>query len=203
MTEASSISLLLQNMRQGDEAALAALHNRCWPWMVERARRRLGRLPLPVEPEDIVQNALVRFIRCVQNGRVPRLASPSDLFALLTCLIVRSVATEAQRYLNTAKRNVNQQVTESALDDATRGSWIHGMQSIPSKERTPLEEAVLNDCYQHYLAGLPHALRAVAERHMAGATNREIARELKLAERTIERKLALVRSRWQEMSAEP
>jgi FixJ family two-component response regulator len=110
------------------------------------------------------------------------------------------VATEVQRNL-TDKRNINRQVSESALDAANSGSWLAGLQAIPDDERTPLEEAELKDCYQHYIAALPDALRAVAEMHVAGATNREIAQELELAERTIERKLAMVRSHWQEMAA--
>jgi DNA-directed RNA polymerase specialized sigma24 family protein len=48
---------------------------------------------------------------------------------------------------------------------------------------------------------LPDRLRAVAERYLGGSTNKETAAALGCSERTVERKVALILERWQEMAA--
>jgi DNA-directed RNA polymerase specialized sigma24 family protein len=68
-------------------------------------------------------------------------------------------------------------------------------------ERTPLEQALLADCYRHYVEALPERLRAFAEAYLAGSTNKETAAALGCSERTVERKVALILERWQEMPA--
>ena len=42
--------------------------------------------------------------------------------------------------------------------------------------------------------------RAVAELHLAGATNREIATDIGCVERTVERKLSLLREKWRQLA---
>ena len=69
-------------------------------------------------------------------------------------------------------------------------------------EPSPSEQVVLCDCYCHYLNCLPENLRDFAELHLAGLTNKEIAARTDCVERTVERKLALVRKKWREMAAE-
>jgi DNA-directed RNA polymerase specialized sigma24 family protein len=64
------------------------------------------------------------------------------------------------------------------------------------------KEALLADCYRQYLDGLPERLRAVAEHYLAGCTNKETAAALGCSERAVERKLALIRERWQAMAAD-
>jgi FixJ family two-component response regulator len=61
---------------------------------------------------------------------------------------------------------------------------------------------LFDECYQHYVCGLPENLRRVAELHVAGFNNREIAQQLDCADRTVERKLAAVRKSWQEKAAD-
>ena len=58
------------------------------------------------------------------------------------------------------------------------------------KKTSWTEEAMLKDCYQHYIAELPEALRPFAEMHVAGATDLEIANHMHCVERTVERKRA-------------
>src|SRR5262249_46774922 len=69
-------------------------------------------------------------------------------------------------------------------------------------ERSPAEQALLNDCYRHYVHGLGDGLRAVAELYLAGCTHKEIAARLGCVERTVERKVALLLRKWREMAAE-
>lgn len=200
MSSTGSISLLLRDLADGEEHALAALHQRCWPQLVALSRRRLSGVRLrSVDEEDVAQEAFWGFVTAVRAGRTPRLDTRHDLFALLTHIVACKAATQLERHL-TAKRGSGEVRGESALDAASDAPRRAGLGGFPGRERTPAEEAVLADCYQHYLAALPEALRPIAELHVAGATNAEIADRIGCVERTIERKLALVRSRWQELA---
>lgn len=200
MEDLGSISVLLRGAQDGDEQALAALHRRFWPWIVQAARQRLRDRPLrSVDEEDVAQEAFWGFVKSAREGRVPQLESRHDLFALLTHIVACKAATEFERHL-AAKRGGGHVRGGSALDARSNGSWVTGP-SLADNGRTPEEEAILADCYQHYIAALPEALRGVAELHVAGASNREIADQLHVVDRTVERKLALVRRRWQELAA--
>ncbi len=204
MTESGSISLLLSQLRAGDEPVLFELHQRCWPWLVKMARQRLGGQPLRwTDEEDVAQVAFFGFVTSVREGRVPQMESRHQLFALLTHIVACKAATQIERHL-AEKRGGGQVGGESVLDAlvANRStSTVGGIQSAASGNRTPDEEAALADCYQFYIGALPDALRPFAELHVAGATNSEIAVKLGCVGRTVERKLALIRARWQEMAA--
>jgi hypothetical protein len=53
---------------------------------------------------------------------------------------------------------------------------LHGVPGgADDTERTPLEQALLADCYRQYLDVLPERLRAFAESYLAGCTNKETA----------------------------
>ena len=201
MSDIGSITLLLQNLGDGEDQVLAALHRRTWPWIVQSARKRLGGHVLPTaDEEDVAQEAFWGFVKSVRGGRAPQLESRHDLFALLTHIVACKAATQFDRHL-AAKRGAGQVRGESALDARGDISGGAGLQAAPGQQRTPAEEAVLADCYQHYVFGLSDALRPVAEMHLAGATNAEIAAHLDCVDRTVERKLALIRTRWREMAA--
>jgi hypothetical protein len=64
-----SISMLLAQLQEGDEAALGGLHARCWPALVDLARTKLRGTPLRVAgEEDVAQEALFGFVRSVRGG---------------------------------------------------------------------------------------------------------------------------------------
>jgi hypothetical protein len=65
----------------------------------------------------------------------------------------------------------------------------------------PDEEAALRDAYAHSLGALDEPLREIAELHLAGLKNLEASVRVGCSERTIERKLNLIRDRWQELAA--
>ncbi len=202
MSETGSISVLLQDLKDGDEQALAQLHQRCKRWLELRARRRLdGHTLRHVDEEDIAQEAFVGFVASVRNGRVPQLETRHDLFALLTHIVACKTSAYFARHL-AAKRGGGRVRGESALDARSPTAGEGGLSRVPDQAQSPAEELALLDEYRHYLAALPISLRAVAELYVAGLTNREIAMQLGRVERTVERKLALVRDRWRRLAAD-
>jgi RNA polymerase sigma factor (sigma-70 family) len=200
MASDGSVTAWIGRLQAGDEGALGKLHSRYWPRLVALARRRLKGVKGQADEEDVAQEAFWSFYRRLKTGDPFRLSSRHDLLALLTHIIACKAANQIDHECR-AKRGGGQVRAESALAVLAGSAAGHGLDQAAGDEPTPLEQALLDDCYQHYLNGLSDALRAFAELHLAGCTHKEIAARLGCVERTVERKLALVLRKWQEMAA--
>jgi RNA polymerase sigma-70 factor (ECF subfamily) len=83
---------LLAQARQGDPAALGALHSSLEEKMRKAARRRLGRvLRAYVGSMDIVQSAQKSLLICLRRGKYD-ISSPEQLMALAMRILHRKVA---------------------------------------------------------------------------------------------------------------
>jgi RNA polymerase sigma factor (sigma-70 family) len=202
MSSRGSVTAWIGQLQAGDEAALGKLHARYWPYLVELARRRLAGAPgRAMDEEDVAQEAFWSFYHRLRSGQALRLASRHDLLALLSHIVACKAVNQLQHEFGTRKRGLGQVRGESVLNAAT-SSEQRGLDLLDAAMRTPVEQVILNDCYQHFVSALPDRLRDVAELHLAGFTHREIAARLGCVERTVERKIALVLTKWQEMAVE-
>lgn len=199
-----SVTTWIGQLKEGDEAALAKLHARYWSSLVALARKRLHGVPgRAADEEDVAQEAFWSFYRTVRAGRAPRLENRHDLLALLTHIVTCQAANQIKHELGVQKRAGPQQPGQSDLEVlATSGQHDHKHEPVADTAGTPLEQAILNDCYQHYVTGLPERLRSYAELYLAGFTNRETAERMRCSERTVERKIALILNKWRAMAAE-
>jgi RNA polymerase sigma factor (sigma-70 family) len=192
MAPVGSVTAWIGQLKDGDEAALARLHARYWPALVALARQRLKGTPgRAADEEDVAQDAFWEFYRGLRAGQVPRLENRGHFLALLTHIIACKAVNQIVYELGTHKRGARMVQGESALDS---------LAADPAP--TPLEEALLNDCYRQYIDGLPDKLRPFAEFHLGGFTNREIAERLDCVERTVERKINLIREKWRQRAAD-
>ncbi len=186
MATIGSVSQLIARFKEGDEDALAQLHRRYWPALVNMARKRLRQAPLTgADEEDVAQSALIGFCRTVQDRRTPQLANRHHLLALLSHIV-------ACKAVNRIKHTMTLKRGEGQVQSLTPVAFL-----ARDPANAPDEEAILRDCYEHYVGELPDHLREFAELHLAGLTNKEIAERLGCVQRTVERKLTLLRERWQ------
>jgi RNA polymerase sigma factor (sigma-70 family) len=191
MSSTGSVTVWLGQLKEGEDAALGKLHQRYWPALVALARKRLRGAPSrAADEEDVAQAALTSFWRRVKAGRVLRVENRGDLMALLSAIVACKAVNQIEHELGVQKRSAARTQGDSALEHLAN-----------AVEPTPLEQAVLNDCYACYMDGLPKKLRPIAELYLAGFTHREIAARLGCVERTVERKLGLILERWQQMAA--
>ncbi len=126
--------------------------------------------------------------RSLRAGRLPCLKNRNDLLALLTHITACKAINYLDRELGTKKRGLGHAPEPTPLESL-----------VQERERNPLEDAALNDCYRQYLDGLPPNLREFGVLYLAGFTQQEIAERLGCVERTVQRKLPLVLRRWQAM----
>jgi DNA-directed RNA polymerase specialized sigma24 family protein len=185
MSSSGSVEVWLEELREGHVSALGKLHQRYWPSLVAYARSRIRPATHgSADEEDIVQAAFLSFHRALLEGRVPELSGRESLLALLTTIIARKAVRKAPGPELTGVDDL------LLLDELAQDSGA-----------SPLEQAILKDCYQCYVGGLPPKLRRVAEMCLAGMTHREIAAAIPCAVRTVERKMSLVLHLWQDIAA--
>jgi DNA-directed RNA polymerase specialized sigma24 family protein len=202
-TTGGSVTLWISQLKGGEEEALAKLHDRYWPFLVGLARKKMrGPQRGASDEEDIAGQAFWAFYQKLQDGEIPRLNNRHDLYALLGIITARKAINQMQ-HERRIKRGGGHVRGESVFgylagNDSNRG----GMDREKGKGPTPEEEAILHDCYQHYLGVLSDNLRFIAERHLAGFSNLEISEELDCSKRTVERKMQIILNKWKEQAAD-
>jgi RNA polymerase sigma factor (sigma-70 family) len=189
MEMGGSVTAWLGRLQAGEEAALWDLHQRYYPAMVAMARRRLpGAVCRAADAEDVAQEAFWGFYRSLRDGRLPRLTNRQELLALLTHITACKAIHLLEKELG-GKRDCRRR--QDAVLEAL----------AQRREPGPEEEALLHDCYRHFLDGLPPALREFAVLFLAGFNQLEIAERLGCVDRTVRRKLNLIFQKWQQMAA--
>jgi DNA-directed RNA polymerase specialized sigma24 family protein len=146
----------------------------------------------------VAQQAFWQFCKSVRAGGFPHLTNRHELLALLSHITACQAVNQIKHEVGVQKRGGGDVKGESVFElprDSAEGS-TRGLEQVEDRGLSPLEMSLLNDCYQHYVQGLPDHLREVAELHLAGWTYREIAEQLDCTERTVDRKMALIQANW-------
>ena len=144
----------------------------------------LGRIERPVaDEEDAALSALATFWERVQVGEFPNIQNRESLWKLLSLITARKIRRYDERE-QAAKRggSVSSIQIVEGLDEIGRIST-----SSLDLEAQELLETLGND-----------ELRSIAVLKLMEHTNSEIADQLKMALRTVERKLRLIRTVWLE-----
>jgi DNA-directed RNA polymerase specialized sigma24 family protein len=199
MSPDGSVTTWITQLKSGEEDALSRLHDRYWPKLVALARQKLEGAPgHGVDEEDIAQDAFWSFYRRFRAGTPFQLASRHDLLALLTHIVACKAINQMQ-FERAQKRGGGRVRAQSSLNEGVSECLLD---LAESSEPTPLEQALLNDSYQYYVGRLPASIRDFAQLHLAGWTHEEIAAHLGCVVRTVERKMALITRKWEEMGIE-
>lgn len=202
MLEGGSITAWIGQLHTREEEALARLHRRLWPVLLERARRQLNRAPIRfANEEDVAQEAFWAFFRALKAGKVPQLANRHDLLAFLTHIMACKACNLIEGEIGAQKRGLGRIRDEAALRRGATGSVQLVIDHFEGPGPSPLEQTLLEDCYEHFVGGLSEELQRFATLHLLGYTNQEVAQEMDCHERTVARKLALIRAKWTAMAS--
>jgi DNA-directed RNA polymerase specialized sigma24 family protein len=133
------------------------------------------------------------FCRHDGLGRFPLLLDRVGLWGLLV-VITRRKAAHLRRDAARQKRGGGVvTVCLPAGEDDEEAL----LREIVSREPTPDEAFLMGETYQRLLEALPNKeLRTVAVLRMEGCTNKEIAARLGVVERTVKRRLEIIRDIW-------
>jgi RNA polymerase sigma-70 factor (ECF subfamily) len=176
----------MSRLRAGDQDAAAELFQRFAGRLAALAARRLGTLPGgKLDSEDVVLSAFKSFFRRHADGRLAP-EGWGGLWALLTKITLRKCGHQLA-YLCAGRRDVRR---ESALPqpDLSDPSW-HMVASDP----TPSQAAVLAETVEQVAGGLKEYHRDIFRLALAGNSAAEIAGQVDVTERTVQRVLKRVR----------
>lgn len=196
MSEEQSVSVWLQQLKADD--SMAAFH--LWRRYVERlcrlAKRKLSSLrPGAVNEDDVVQSVFAAFLVGAQQGRFMRLDDRNDLWQVLVMLTERKAISQLRRE-RAAKRGGGATSIVSAADHAATGSQEHGISHLPSRDPTPEFAAEVREQLNKLLQSLSVQNRQIAAAKLEGYSNPEIADQLGVSLRSVEKRLSNIRSRW-------
>jgi DNA-directed RNA polymerase specialized sigma24 family protein len=201
MSSDGSVTGWIRGVKAGDEAALRRLWERYFPRLVGLASVRLGDLPRRVaDEEDVVQAVFTAFWQGAGGGQFTQLGDRDDLWHLLFAITVHK-AEDLRAYLTAARRGSGAVRGDSAFAAPSADGGAPGglEEAAVDPEPTPEAAAQFVEEYRRLLDRLADAeVRAVALWKMAGHSNEEIAAKLGCVPRTVERRLNLIRSIWEE-----
>jgi DNA-directed RNA polymerase specialized sigma24 family protein len=161
--------------------------------LVLLVRRRLGQSSrLVSDEEDVALSAFHSFWRGLKAGRYPRLDDHDDLWRILMTITIHKIV-KLVRNETRQKRGGRWKRLESTCE--INENLLH---ELAGREPTPQIAAQVAEEYERLLTQLASPeLVQLATLKMEGYTNSEIAEQWKKAERTVERKLRLIRRLWQ------
>jgi RNA polymerase sigma factor (sigma-70 family) len=186
-----SVTLFFSKLRSGDHEAADELWKRFFPRLRGLARRTLGDCRIGMtDEEDAVQSAFVSFWQRAQRGDFSGDLHRDNLWNLLAEITVRRVKKHLVRE-RTKKRGAGKVVRESSLSDPT-GESPATLDALFAN----VDGRDFDLCGEELLLQLDEPLRKLALMRLMGYANREIALALDCTERTVERKLQLIRLSW-------
>jgi DNA-directed RNA polymerase specialized sigma24 family protein len=151
------------------------------------------------DEEDVALSALDSFCRAAQRGCFPDLASRDGLWRVLFQRTLRKAVDLARH----EKRQVRGGGRVRVQSDIGRPECSRGdreLEQIAADEIPPDFAALIADECRHLLERLDPDLQNLALAKMEGHSNEEIAQQMRRSVRTIERRLQLIRRKWEEGS---
>ncbi|QDU25094.1 ECF sigma factor [Anatilimnocola aggregata] len=192
----NSVTMWLQDLQAGEAVAAGRIWQRYYERLVRLAAHKLRTAPRRVaDEEDVVLNAFDSFCRGVNGGRFPRLDDRDDLWQVLVMLTARKAINQA-KHDQRQKRGGGLTRGESVFS-GTSDEPVAGIDQVVGGEPTPEFAQQVGEEFDQLLASLnDETLRRIALAKLEGYTNDEIAAQLGVRTRTIERKLSLIRDLW-------
>ncbi len=191
-----SITLWIEQLREGDPAAAQKLWETYFQRMVNLARGRLdGASKRMADEEDVAVSAFRSFCMGARDGKFTQLTDRTNLWPLLIA-ITANKAVDLIRYNNRRKRGG----TAGAESTCVERAEAVPLDEIFANEPTPEFAAQVAEDLQRLLRQLDDArdpdLQRIALWKMEGESNADIAAKLACTRRTVERKLKVIASLW-------
>jgi len=198
VSDNDSISQWLEGMKAGEDADIERLWDRYFHRLVGLAAARLrGHARRDYDEEDVALSAFHSFCDRVGRGQFSKVDDRNDLWRLLATITARK-AIKMIRHRTRQKRGGGLVLGESAVMGP--GADDDGVAQFLSREPAPEAAVQFADDLDRLLAGLENpGLKTIALRKLEGYSTEEIAAELGISPRSVDRKLQFIREMWREM----
>ena len=182
----------IELVKAGDSQAQTELWHRYFERLVAAVRARvIGTSRAVRDEEDIALSVLDSFYDAAANGRFPTLRDPDDLWHLLLRMASRKVVDKRRHETRQRRGGGRDPQSIDAVDDAGRP-----MIEVAGDQPTPEMIASMRESMDQFFAALDVGpLRDLAGAKLEGHSNAELAGRFECSERTIERRLHLIRQK--------
>lgn len=145
------------------------------------------------DSEDVVLEAMSRFFEAAYRDRFPELHDRDNLWALLVQITIRVS-------LNQRRREMRRRRGVPERSDGSRSVQTGHADAVADPAPPPdLWLAATEQC-EMLLGRLQPETRAIAVLKLQHLSHREIAIQMDVSERTVERRVQMIRECWSEMS---
>lgn len=174
--------VLMRQAMTGSEAAARQLFEKYEPVLLQAIRRKLNKkVRSKFDSADFSQDVWASFFAQPSEKRI--FEKPENLLAFLTVLAKNKVAEAMRQRLTTQKYNVNR---EQSLDD----SRVMQKDHLAAQQATPSHIAMTKEEWSDFLRKQPLVYRRIFILLRDGHTHEQIAVEIGVSVRTVERIVA-------------
>ena len=198
MSKSTNVSHWIDLVKDGDSTAAHRIWQHYFDRLVRAVRHRLyGQNRAVSDEEDIVLSVFDSFYNAVEKGRFPDLSDRDDLWRLLLRMSARKVV-DKRRHDQRQRRGGG--VKLHSFDHTTDGeNVIEAIGNEPTPEMVLMMQESVEQFFSHLGVG---QLRDLAGAKLEGYSNAELAGRFECSERTIERRLHLIREKCQQEMVE-
>lgn len=191
-----TVTFFIHQLQEGNRAGAGELWQHFYSRLVTLARKKLhARVRRVVDEEDVALRAIDECFRSMEAGKFPPIQDRDNLWAILAKITERRAFNTNRDELR-EKRGGGHVRGESVFlkrDD----SICFGADATPGHEPSPEMIAEFAESFEIRLSQLVEKERDVALKKMQGYKNREIADHLNCSIASVERKLKLIREKWE------
>jgi RNA polymerase sigma factor (sigma-70 family) len=160
------------------------------------ARKKLGVATKSVsDEEDVVIEAFQSFLRRCRQGNYSNVNDRDDLGRLLVAITIHKTTNQVRDQMRQKRigRTDRHPIESLVLHD------FAGFDQIPDNEPPPELIPEMADSLHMLLSGfIDGELRSIVLYKLEGCSNREVARKIGRSVVTVQRRLRLIRDKWQE-----
>lgn len=195
MTESDQVSHWIERLKAGESEAANQIWHLYFDRLVRSVRQRLlGQNRAVSDEEDVVLSVFESFYDATRKGRFPDLADRDDLWHVLLRMAARKVVDKRRR--DSRKRRGGDQTVHSI--ESSGGDEVSAIE-IRGEEPSPEMVMMMQESVERFFAHLGVGqLRDLAGAKLEGYSNAELAVRFACSERTIERRLHLIREKCQQ-----
>lgn len=194
-----SVTAWIGDLKDGHDSAQQKIWERYFERLVRVASRQLGSAPRRIaDEEDVAVSVFDTLCKGAEAGRFDKLQDRDDLWKLLTAIAGMKSVDQIRR--QTAQKRGGENVRGESIVAGAGASQIGGFDQFVHAEPTPEFLAVMDEQQQAMFRALPdESQRNVARLRFEGFANEEIAKQLGMSLRSVERKLKVIREIWTAM----